>query len=315
MKEKTASRKQYLFSGFFSQFLVVCVLTILIVLTVYAMFSTGGMIDELRWIGMTVTPLEPATAAAAGIPPETGGVIVGEVGGMARDSGVQHGDIVVGVNGKPVTDMNDFAKVTRKVDVAKGDTTVDVIRRGARVPILIAAGGVAGAPGALRNPVDPGAPPPVFLDRKWLGIDAETFAPGEAAGAGVPVGVGGVRIDGVTPGSRAERAGLEARDVIVSVNGLKVNSTNELWAAMGRLSDQDRVEFGVFRRGRLTSVVLPTSRATQVGGFPVAMGGGGFRGAGMLACPNCGTRVTPQPGVACFSVPCPACGAMMRRTQ
>ncbi|MHC5035820.1 MAG: PDZ domain-containing protein [Planctomycetota bacterium] len=310
-----ANRTQFAFAGFFSQLAVVCLLTVLIALTLYAMFSTGGGIDEMQWIGMSVTPLEPATAAALGMPSDSGGVMVGEVDGIAQRAGLRHGDVLVGINGKPVRDMAGFAGVTREVDVAKNDAQLDVIRRGSRISILIRQGGASPSPTPMQPTATPGefVAAPGVMDRKWLGIEAETFTPGEGGGRNVPMGVGGVRIDGVARGSRAEQAGLAPRDVIVTVNGIKVNTPPELWSLLGSLNERDRVEFGVFRGGRLRSVALPIPGGIRVGGFPGSTAGQGWVSRQVWVCPKCGSRAAPRSVVPCASIPCPACGEMMKR--
>ncbi|MHC4251010.1 MAG: PDZ domain-containing protein, partial [Planctomycetota bacterium] len=132
---------------------------------------------------------------------------------------------------------------------------------------------------------------------------------------GIPAGVGGVLIDGVARGGRGERGGLKANDVIVSVNGRKVDTTADLWGLLAGLDGADWVELGLYRGGRLMSVSLPTAAGALAGGFPGRMGGFGLGPGGSLVCPNCGTRVTHQRAVPCFTVPCPSCGTLMTRVQ
>jgi hypothetical protein len=342
-----------------------------IVVTAIAMFSAGGTIDEMVWIGITADPLDAETAAALGIPTNMGGVIVREVDGIAQRAGVQHGDVLLGINGKPVPDMKAFSKIVGETNIAGRGAQLDIVRQGVRLPIRIeplvalqpdiAAGGnprrlnappaVQGLPTMKALPI-PTVPAPAVVDRHWLGIDAETFPIGEGRAFGIPAGVGGVLIDGVVIGSRGERAGLKANDVIVSVNGQKVDTTVTLWNLMASLEGANWVELGLYRGGRLTSVSLPTVDVALVGGFPgrgiglgvrqgrvpfcapgqfagaplpmsatpVAafpgrMGGMGLGLAGCLVCPNCGTRVNHQRAVSRLSVPCPSCGTLMTRVR
>jgi membrane-associated protease RseP (regulator of RpoE activity) len=146
-----------------------------------------------------------------------------------------------------------------------------------------------------------------------------------------------VLIDGVSRGSLAQQAGLISNDVIVSVNGQRVDSTAGLWSTLAGLNG-DPVEFGVYRNGQLLTVALPTAQGAQAGGFarpgcwgwgadgtPIyvtpagafggRMGGQGLGPGGILVCPDCGTKVAHQRGVACYTVPCPACGTQMIRVQ
>ncbi len=309
-----AIRREDAFSGTFSQAVVVCLLALLIVIALIGMFSAVGVDDDGAWIGMTVERLDSETASALGIPIDTGGVMVGEVGGIARGAGIRHGDVVVGINGDPVRDMVDFSRLAGKTDLQKKGAQLDIIRRGVRVPVLVLPpGGSAPTQGRIA----PGriARTPVVIDRQWLGIDAETFTAGEGRELNIPVGVEGVLIDGVARGSQAEQAGLAVNDVIVSVNGHKTATTGDLWNILAGLTGGDRVELGVYSRGRLIAVALPLAMGTLAGGFRGRTDGWGLGPGGFLVCPSCGTKVAHQRGVPCFTVPCPSCGTLMIRAQ
>ncbi|MCK5802299.1 MAG: hypothetical protein KAI66_05675 [Lentisphaeria bacterium] len=51
------------------------------------------------------------------------------------------------------------------------------------------------------------------------------------------------------------------------------------------------------------------------GGGRGRMGGMGLAAGGNCVCPSCSKEVPHQRGVPCTGVKCPACGAMMTRTQ
>lgn len=59
---------------------------------------------------------------------------------------------------------------------------------------------------------------------------------------------GGVRIDVVSKGGAAEKAGVKAKDVIVEVNGKKVDTAEDLGTLIAEFNPGDRVQLGV-RRG------------------------------------------------------------------
>jgi len=305
---------RHVFSRFASQLVVLCLLLLFVVLSLVAMFSTADLSNEVEWIGITAAPLGAEEAAARGIPGDVGGVVIEEADGIAARAGVRPGDVLLAVNGQRIQDLADFSRVTGETDVSKGAVQLDVIRRGSRMPVL-----VLPSHGATQAPrqTTPGRiiGPPAAVNRRWLGIEAETFAAGEGRELGIPAGVAGVLVDAVTRGSRAEQAGLSVNDVIVSVNGRRIDSTAGLWSTLAGLDSGDPVEFGVYKNGQLTSVVLSTAAGALAGGFPGRMGGQGLGPGGTLVCPNCGTRVAHQWGVPCYSVPCPSCGTSMMRVQ
>ncbi len=319
------------FTGFFSQLVVVCLLAVFIVLVLVAMYTTSAVANDMAWIGMTVEPLGAETAAALGIPSNMGGVIVGEVEGMAARAGVRHGDVVQGIGGNPVRDMTDFAELTKQTDLSKGGVQLVVNRRGVQLPVFVY------PPTGAAQPLGPTAPAgrgqaPAVINRQWLGIEAETLTAGEARGLGIPAGVAGVLVETVTKGSKAAQAGLANNDVIVSVNGQRTDSTTRLWALLAALRAGDPVEFSVYRNGQLKFVSLPTASGAhalgfnvpnwqwgmggaQAAGLPGQMGAQGTVAGGMLVCPNCGTRVIHQQGMVSYAVPCPSCGTQMVRSQ
>ena len=189
------------FAGFSAQLVVVCLLAVFIVIAVFAMYSTR-VGSELQWIGMKVTPLETGTAAALGIPSNVGGVIVEEAEGMAARAGIRGGDVLQGINGQPVRDLAGFSELIGNIDLSKGGAQLVVNRRGIQMPVSVyPSHGAATVPGQTT----PGgfAQTPAAMDRRWLGVEAETLTPGDAAGLGLPAGFTGVVIDTVTTGSRA----------------------------------------------------------------------------------------------------------------
>ncbi len=315
-----ATRTKHAFSEIFGQSVVVCLLALFIVTVLIAMLTTDGTSDETEWIGITARSLDAETAAALGIPSDMGGVIVAEVDGMAQAAGIRHGDVLLGINGEPVRDVVGFSNLAGRTDLARGGARLDIIRRGTRMPVYVLPKGLPRPVKRERDlfvsPAPAGiAPPPAAIDRRWFGIEAETFMAGEGRELGIPAGVGGVLIDGVAGGSPAEQAGLVVNDVIVSTNGWKTDTTADLWNTLAGLDAGAGVEFGVYRRGRLVSAALPAALGAPAGGFPGRMGGWGPGQGGFLVCPSCGTSVARQRGVPRLTVPCPSCGTFMVWTQ
>jgi S1-C subfamily serine protease len=305
---------KHTFTGFLSQLIVVCLLAVFILLVLVAMYTTSAVAKEMSWIGMTVESLEGEVAAALGIPGSVGGVIVTDVEGLTARAGVRHGDVVQHINSQLVQDMAGFADLTKRTDLSTGGVQVVVNRRGIQMPVFVYPGGRA-APTLGQAAPGGGVSPLAGIDQRWLGIEAETLVAGEARGLGIPAGVAGVLVDTVTAGGKAELAGLANNDIIVSVNGKRTDTTLRLWGILAGLGVGDPVELSVYRNGQLNFISLPTASGTLAGGFPGRMGGQGLGPGGMLACPQCGTKVIHQRGVACNTVSCPACGTRMVRAQ
>lgn len=86
-----------------------------------------------------------------------------------------------------------------------------------------------------------------------LGISAEDLTPQLAAYFGAPEG-GGVLVREVRAGTPAEKAGLEAGDVIIKVDGEPVHSLGDLRAELRDKSAEKSVNLGILHRGSEMSV-------------------------------------------------------------
>lgn len=76
---------------------------------------------EGSWLGMEVVPITQLTATQYRIPGHVRGLVVAEAEGLASRNGVQAGDVVVAINGIPVTQMQSFLQATQSGKL-KGST-------------------------------------------------------------------------------------------------------------------------------------------------------------------------------------------------
>ena len=105
---------------------------------------------------------------------------------------------------------------------------------------------------ALRRMVFGTADLPLARLLKPFGVEWRTEAVDQTAALGVKVadGNGGVRLANVLDGGPAQRAGLSAGDVLIALDGLKLD-VKRLEALLGRCAPGDRVELHAFRRDEL----------------------------------------------------------------
>jgi serine protease Do len=75
----------------------------------------------------------------------------------------------------------------------------------------------------------------------------------------------GALVSSIQPGSAAERAGLQAGDVIVKLDGRHIGSAGELSAAVGQAAPGDKVRIEVLRKGEMRelSATLGAAQAGQ----------------------------------------------------
>jgi serine protease Do len=186
--------------------------------TVIAQLRDHGQVAR-GWLGVSMQPLTPALAKAAGLP-NANGVMVDSVvdNSPAAHASVQQGDVITGFNGKPVTDARDLAMDVAGVQSGtKADMTV--WRSGASHTLAVTIGDeqkqtkvASAAPASLPHPV----------------------------GMSLAADENGVLVNSVTPGSHADESGLQAGDIIQRVGGAKVTSPDQVVGAIRDAEQQDR---------------------------------------------------------------------------
>lgn len=163
-------------------------------------------------LGVMIQDFTPDLAEALGIDADSGAIVSQvEPGTPAEKAGLQAGDLIVAVNGRPVdgsADLRNRIGLTR----AGERVTLDVIRDGKRLTVATVLGEAERPRLAARG-----------SDR----LDGATFR--DLARGDPQFGeVDGVLVTSVQPGSAAARAGLRAGDVIVAVNQAPIGSVREL---------------------------------------------------------------------------------------
>ncbi len=89
--------------------------------------------------------------------------------------------------------------------------------------------------------------------RGLLGISTQDLTPDLVKAFGISGNYGAV-ISRVQAGSSAERAGLEAGDIIRVVNSLKIESSHQIRNIVGLLQVGDQVDITILRNGRLKNI-------------------------------------------------------------
>ncbi len=180
------------------------------------------------WIGV-----RGATASAQGARPSARGL------GMrvrsvypsspAEDAGLEPGDLVVGINGRPVESREDFD--TLLASVSPGASVRVEVRRGERSRTFTVK--------AARTPEDLG----LEVLRREIGISVAQHR-------------GGLVLTSVARESPADRKGLERGDLLVAVNGRRVSSLEEAARAVERGYERSGLVLVVGRGGYAYNVTF-----------------------------------------------------------
>jgi len=171
----------------------------------------------------------------------TQGALLADVvkGGPADKAGIKPGDVVVSLNGKPVTDAN---QLTRDVGAIPPGQTVklEVIRDGKARQVEVKLAERPDETETISRAGGQGAD----ADKSTgdlLGVRVQDLTPELAQRARVDPGTKGVVVTAVAPDSPAATAGLDPGDVILEINRQPVTSVADYKKAVSKLKKGDTV--------------------------------------------------------------------------
>jgi serine protease Do len=202
------------------------------------------------WLGVYIQKVTPELAESLGLA-DSRGALVAKVldNGPAKAAGVKRGDVIVAFDNQPVDDSRELPLLIGRTDLGHKGTlkvirdkqTIDlpVTITQSREPEIVASEEKKGKP-------DLGAISPFGLHVKDLSPDLA-----KELGLDTP---GGVVISSVQPGSRADVAGLRARDVIIEVNRAAVKNVDAYQTAL-KGNAKGKIVLLLVRRGDNTIYV------------------------------------------------------------
>jgi S1-C subfamily serine protease len=217
-------------------------------------------------IGVSTTPLTDTQARTLGLT-NTQGAFVSAVdaGSPAQSAGLRAGDIIISAQNRPVTSPGVFAAI---IGIATPGSNIDLSYRrdgqvaNARVTVqapraLVVTdnNGSGESPATTAGKGAGGTPalPPSTQPRgqSVLGARYRNVVPADR----LPDGTVGAYIDGVASGSPADRRGLRAGDVVVSVNRVQIISAAEMTRQLANAGTQ-AAQVVVLRNGNFVPLTL-----------------------------------------------------------
>jgi len=204
------------------------------------------VIDSLRrgqrpqrgYLGISLQPLDENIAPTLGLPKDSGEIVRWvQPGEAAARAGLQAGDVVVRVNGQPVTPDQTASYLIANTSVGSR-IPIDLIRDGRAMRVTATVGQrpteeqLAALTGgdSGENPVVGGSGP--AAPQQALGLSLQPLTPDLARGARLPATARGVIVTAVDPASDAAEEGLQRGDLIMSVNRQPVTSPAQVLAAV-----------------------------------------------------------------------------------
>jgi serine protease Do len=231
------------------------------------------------FLGVGLEDVDAADARRLKLPEEQGARVASvEPGSPAEKGGVQKDDVIVRFNGEAVRSASQLSRLVREtpagrkvsLELYRGGVVQKVAatlaeRKGARRELVF-----EGGPEALALPHVPEIPePPVFRWRgeggrplMWLGerprrlgLEYQEIREQLARYFKLP-GDRGVLVTSVESSGPAEKAGIKAGDVLVSVAGAKIDSAEALGSAVRKIDPGQEVAITLLRDGKNLEVKL-----------------------------------------------------------
>jgi serine protease Do len=182
------------------------------------------------YLGIVPQDVTPAIAKAFG-EKDARGALVGDVSANspAQKSGIEKGDIILDVNGKPVADSNEL-RMTISMMQPDANVNLWVSRNGSQREVVVQLGELPTTTASARHSGDKES-------SALSGVSVETLDAQSAQDLKLPANAQGVVVTNVSPSSQAADAGLRRGDVIQEVNHKPVKNTSDFERAVGSSKD------------------------------------------------------------------------------
>jgi serine protease Do len=221
-----------------------------VVLQIKDELLTHGKVTR-GWLGIMIQDLRPELKGALGLGDVTG-VLVADVvpDGPAAKAGIQRGDVVVEIEGRPMTETSELRNFVASLGAERRVNAV-VVRRGEKKTIPVTLGKLPDEGEAQATELG--------CDSKG-GLGGLEVAPIDAKSRrdlGIPDRIQeGLVVTGVQEGCSAESSGLREGDVIVEVNQEPVSALADLKRTLAKSGDTALLV--VVREGH--TIFVPVSR-------------------------------------------------------
>ncbi len=201
-----------------------------------------AIVDQLRtsgkvtrgWLGVSIQPLGPDVRQALGLGDTEGALIADVIAkSPAEASGLKRGDVVIGMDGKPVTEPGALSRTI--ATMTPGSTTeLRIVRDGKERTLEVKVG---------KQPDDRTGPQELArgddedggsVSTASLGLQLDTLTDAARRQLGYGREVVGALVTGVADGSPAEEVGMRPGDVILQVDRRDVDSARAAAAALAK---------------------------------------------------------------------------------
>ncbi|PZR82399.1 MAG: serine protease [Stutzerimonas stutzeri] len=182
--------------------------------------KSGGKLVKRPWFGARLQALTQEVADGLGLDRPAGSVVASVVdSGPAAEAGLKRSDVILAVDGVGVDDPESFGYrfATRPIG---GTTQLTVLRGGKRITVPIK---LTPAPETRpREPVKVAGRSP------FTGLTVLNLSPAVAEELSIDLSTEGVVVSEIEEGSPAARVGFRKGDLILAINGERINASREI---------------------------------------------------------------------------------------
>ena len=211
----------------------------------------GGTVRRGQ-LGVTIQPVTPELARGLGLDGLRGALVSSVTeGSAAAKAGVERGDVIVSLDGRPVSDGNELRNLV--AGTAPGSrVALGVLRDGSEKQLGVTLGELAPKAETVAAETGP-------ADEFKLGIGVRPLGREDVDELQLPAGTRGLVVTEVDPAGAAAAAGIAPGDVIERANNQAVGSVPELKAALGKSGDRPVVLL-VQRQGNSLFIAVERDR-------------------------------------------------------
>jgi len=101
-----------------------------------------------------------------------------------------------------------------------------------------------------------------YVSRGMIGVQVERVDRDKSQALGLP-NIGGALVSVVTPGSAADKAGIQVRDVILAFNGTPITDSSDLPPVVGATRPGSKADVKVFRDGKTLTLAVTVGEAPR----------------------------------------------------
>jgi serine protease Do len=218
-----------------------------------------GVYDQIRangkvvrgWLGVSIGDVKEndrtrQMAKSVGYTGDNGVLVAGTVRGTPAFGRLQAGDIITGIDGKPVETSRDLRN--RIAAISPGtEVTLNVFRNGDKTDVKVKLGEQPEDTTRVARG-DDNANPAAPATTESLGVTLADVEPAALRRLGLPEDASGAVVRQVRPGSPAAQAGVRVGDLIQQVGGRAVASAAEAAAALEKADVSKGLSLNVANR-------------------------------------------------------------------